>query len=142
MSRIVIADDDDLLTECFPMMRQLRPNLPNARAFLAQIRRQQAQGYRLACLIDNHRVAACAGFRLRESLAAGRHLLIDDLVTAEDLRGRDHGDALFNWLVAEARRETCLQIQVDSGLTRVGAHRFYFHKGMAISGFRFTLRLD
>lgn len=142
MSRIVIAEDEALLAECFPVMRQLRPNLANARAFLAQIRRQQAQGYRLACLIDNRRVAACAGFRLRESLASGRHLLIDDLVTAEDLRAHGYGDTLFEWLIAEARRENCVQIQVDSGLTRTGAHRFYFRKNMAISGFRFTLRLD
>ncbi|NET33378.1 MAG: hypothetical protein F6K19_15380 [Cyanothece sp. SIO1E1] len=40
-----------------------------------------------------------------------------------------------------AQSQGCVSIQLDSDLRRVGAHRFYFQKGMAIAAFRFSLML-
>ena len=39
-----------------------------------------------------------AGFRVNEFLAWGKHLYVDDLVTAEGSRGRGLADRLFAWL--------------------------------------------
>ena len=99
-------------------------------------------GYRvLASFEDGDRdAAAVAGFRISESLAWGRHVYVDDLVTAADKRGRGHADRLFEWLLAEAAREGCAQFHLDSGVgpERADAHRFYFRHGMRITAYHFV----
>ena len=122
---------------------ELRPALGSAEALVRQIdERQRPAGYRLAGAFDEdeQEAAAVAGFRVNEFLAWGRHLYVDDLVTAAAHRGRGHADRLFAWLEAEARREECVALHLDSGLgeDRQDAHRFYFRHGLRIASFHFA----
>lgn len=125
---------------------ELRPALASAEALVRQVdERQRPAGYRLAASFEDGEAdaAAVAGFRVSEFLAWGRHLYVDDLVTAADRRGRGHADALFEWLFAEARREDCTQFHLDSGVgpDRQDAHRFYFRHGLRIASFHFAREL-
>ena len=125
---------------------ELRPGLGSADALVRQIdERQRAAGYRLAGAFGHgdDEAAAVAGFRVNEYLAWGRHLYVDDLVTAAAHRGEGHADRLFAWLEAEARRAGCTQLHLDSGLgeDRQDAHRFYFRHGLRISSFHFAREL-
>jgi len=43
--------------------------------------------------------------------------------------------------VAQARAEGCAQFQLDSGVQRFGAHRFYLMKRMDITAHHFGLKL-
>jgi hypothetical protein len=72
MSAIVTADTDAEIAACFEVMQQLRPHLASAAAFMARVRVQQAQGYRLAALTDDRVVRAVAGYRHLESLFGPR----------------------------------------------------------------------
>jgi GNAT superfamily N-acetyltransferase len=122
---------------------ELRPALGSAEALVRQIdERQRPAGYRLAGAFADgaEEAAAVAGFRVNEFLAWGRHLYVDDLVTAEAHRGRGHADRLFAWLEAEARREGCAELHLDSGVgeERQDAHRFYFRHGLRIASFHFA----
>jgi GNAT superfamily N-acetyltransferase len=78
------------------------------------------------------------GFRIVESLAYGRFLYVDDLVTAEDARSAGHGERMLDWLAGVGRDEECGSLQLDSGVQRHEAHRFYFRKGMNISSYHFS----
>lgn len=138
---IRIAATDDEIRACYPTMFQLRSHLAEAE-FVAQVRRQQREGYQLAYLTDEGRVCAVAGFRLQEMLSPGRHVYVDDLVTDERERSRGYGDALFDWLVAWAREHGCARFALDSGVQRAGAHRFYFRKRMHIAHYHFSLALE
>jgi GNAT superfamily N-acetyltransferase len=125
---------------------ELRPGLGSAEALVHQIdERQRPAGYRLAGAFDDGEgdAAAVAGFRVNEFLAWGRHLYVDDLVTAAAHRGRGHADRLLAWLEAEARRTGCTQLHLDSGLgeDRRDAHRFYFRHGLRIASFHFAREL-
>ena len=84
--------------------------------------------------------AAVAGFRTGENLAWGRHLYVDDLSTDPAFRGRGHAAALFAWLVAEAGRQGCGELHLDSGVgaERETAHRFYFNHGLRITSYHFA----
>jgi GNAT superfamily N-acetyltransferase len=130
------------IARCFPVMRQLRTHFEDEATFVAQVERQRSEGYRMAFLQDENGVRAVAGYRLLESLYAGRHYYVDDLVTDAEARSLGHGGALFDWLVAQARAAGCAKLELDSGVQRFAAHRFYLTKRMIISSHHFSLELD
>jgi GNAT superfamily N-acetyltransferase len=129
------------ILRCFPVMRQLRTHFENEQKFVEQVERQRADGYRVAFLEDANGVRAVAGFRMSESLFAGRFCYVDDLITDETGRSSGYGGALFDWLVAEARTAGCGKLELDSGVQRFAAHRFYLTKRMIISSHHFSLEL-
>ena len=137
---IGIASTDDEIARCYRVVRQLRPHVPEA-DFVAIVRRQMAGGYRIAALEERGEVWAVAGYRIIDNLVGGRILYVDDLVTDEAARSRGHGKALFDWLVDRAREAGCAHLELDSGVQRFGAHRFYLAQRMVISSHHFRLTL-
>lgn len=137
---IQLAQTDSELEACFPVIQQLRPHLQVA-PFVEQVRRQQAQGYQIAYLHTDHQVRSVAGFRILEVLWQGRFLYVDDLVTDVACRSRGFGDALFDWLAEYGKAQGCAHLNLDSGVQRYEAHRFYFRKRMQISSYHFSLKL-
>lgn len=137
---IDLATTDEQFARAFAVMHQLRPHL-EAASFAGLVRRQQASGYELAILEEDGRVQAAAGFRFLEQLVRGKVLYVDDLVTDAEARSRGYGDALFDWLVTRARAAGCAALELDSGVQRHGAHRFYLRKRMDITAHHFVLPL-
>lgn len=137
---IRLAVTDVEIEGCAHVMCQLRPHVP-ADQFLARVRVQQAGGYHLAFLEDAGRVVAVAGYRILENLFSGRVLYVDDLVTDEAARSNGYGKQLLDWLVAQARAARCQTCELDSGVQRFAAHRFYLTNRMDIVGHHFRLML-
>jgi len=138
---IALAESDTDILRCFPVMLQLRPHLVEAE-FVARVRGMQAQGFRLARLEEDGAVRAVAGYRFHEKLFSGSTLYVDDLVSDPAQRSRGHGARLLAWLIAEARKNRCDLFELDSGVQRFDAHRFYFRERMKISSYHFTLPLQ
>ncbi|HEX6926841.1 MAG TPA: GNAT family N-acetyltransferase [Longimicrobiaceae bacterium] len=138
MIREVLTDGE--IARCYPVMRQLRPHLVEER-FVETVRRQISGGYRLACLESEGKVRSVAGFRILENLASGRVLYVDDLVSDEGARSRGHGARLLRWLIGLAREEGCQTLELDSGVHRADAHRFYFTNRLTINSFHFRMDL-
>jgi GNAT superfamily N-acetyltransferase len=121
-------------------MRELRPHLSSLEAFVARVNSmQRSEGYRLigSFIEGTAEPVAVAGFRTLHALAWGHVLYVDDLITQEAHRKAGHADGLMQWLIAEAQRLGCDQLQLDSGVQRHVAHRFYFAHGMHISAYHF-----
>ncbi len=138
---ITLATTDADIARCFPVMQQLRPHLVAA-DFVAQVRRMQGGGFHLAGLEEDGEVRAVAGYRYTEKLFSGKNLYVDDLVSDATERSRGHGRALLAWLVAEARRHGCAQLELDSGVQRAEAHRFYFRERLHLSAYHFVTALQ
>ncbi len=134
--RIDLAESNEDILACFPVIRHLR-DLEDATTFLQRVRSQQLSGYELAALRDGGDPVAVAGFRLGESLAWGRHLYVDDLVTLPEGRSRGHGAALLAWLAELGRARGACQLHLDSGKQRADAHRFYEREGLEAAGIHF-----
>ena len=128
------------LRRCYPVMAQLRPHLSEA-DFLDAVQQQREAGYEIAFSCEGETVSAVAGFRRFSTLAWGRILYVDDLVSAVEFRGCGHASVLVDWLIGEARKSGCAQFHLDSGVQRFGAHRFYLHKGMDITSHHFAMTL-
>ena len=116
---------DTEITAAYPLARQLRDRIAADR-FLAEVRRQQIEGYRLYGGFEEERLVALAGVRRTHTLARGEHLFVDDLVTAEDVRGRGHGGAMLRFLARKAEAEGLSRIYLDS---RDTARGFYAKLG-------------
>jgi GNAT superfamily N-acetyltransferase len=139
MTTISLAESEEQIRSCYPVMAELRPHVPE-QGFVERVRRQQREsGYQLAFVEQSGAVRAVAGFRVAEFLAWGRTLYVDDLVTASAERSRGHGKALFDWLVALAKASGCAQLHLDSGVQRFDAHRFYLRNRMSITSHHFSL---
>ncbi|MBL7072970.1 MAG: GNAT family N-acetyltransferase [Candidatus Omnitrophica bacterium] len=133
---IRIAKSDKEIVGSYETMSQLRPNIKRD-AFLGRVREQEKTGYNLAFGEDEGRVVSAAGFRFVETLAWGKFMYVDDLVTDENQRSKGYGDKMIDWLMAHAKENECREFHLDSGVQRFLAHRFYFRKGMTISCYHF-----
>lgn len=138
---VKLAQSQTEIEQCFPVMVQLRPHL-TADSFLIQVKRQMEQGYLLAYIADQQICKAVAGFRLLEMLSRGRLLYVDDLVTDAQSRSQGYGEILLNWLVDYAKAHHCQSFNLDSGVHRADAHRFYFRQRLHIAAFHFARSLE
>ena len=134
------ASTDREIADCYGVMAELRPHVPREQ-FLPLVRSMQADGYRLACIRDGERVVAVAGYRFGTNLFCGKHLYVDDLVTADTERSKGYGRELLAWLHELAVENDCDVVHLDSGVQRKRAHAFYLREGMEQSSLHFSVRL-
>lgn len=136
---IEVADSEDQIVSTFDLFLQLRPHLERD-AFIQQVREMQKEhAYCIVMvLVEQHPVAA-AGYRIMHSLAWGKHLYIDDLIVDEDHRRHGYAKGLWTWLVAQAEKNGCGQMHLDSGVYRHDAHKFYLRNGMDITCHHFQV---
>lgn len=140
--QISIAESEQDIRNCFPVMKQLRTHLTE-NEFVTRVQRQTDEfGYKLAFVYENDQAKAVAGFRISECLYDGRYLYIDDLVTDETERSKGYGGQLFDWVINHAKENGCTKLTLDSGVQRFSAHRFYLSKRMEISCHHFSLDLE
>ena len=135
--KIELARTDVEIAACFPVLRQLRPDL-REETFVADVRSMETEGYRLVALSDPE-VHAVAGYRVFAMFAMGRQLYVDDLVTDAAYRSHGYGKALLDWLLNEAWTLDCRYVNLDSGLQRADAHRFYRRHGFEDIGLHFSI---
>jgi len=140
MASVHLAESDAEIARCFPVMHQLRPHLEEA-SFVGRVRELQREGYALAYVRDGDEVVSVAGFRIMENLFSGRLLYLDDLSSGEGKRSKGYGKTIFAWLVDHARARGCAYLELDSGVQRFDAHRFYLTNRMIISAHHFRLKL-
>lgn len=137
---ISLAVSRQEIDTCFHVMAQLRTHLTKSQ-FVEQVIRQQQQGYQLARLLDGAEIKALAGFRITEGLHHGKFMYVDDLVTDESQRSMGYGKFLLDWLIKLARNNNCQFLDLDSGVQRFDAHRFYLNNRMNIVSHHFSLKL-
>ena len=135
---IKIAETDAELARLSDVLLELRTKFTKD-ALIAQIRAQQQEGYRVAYVESDSEVICVAGFVVGTKLAWGKHLYVDDLVTAERHRSTGAGKRMLDWLKDYALTLGCRQLELDSGVQRFGAHRFYLREGFHISSHHFAI---
>ncbi|MGW1199186.1 GNAT family N-acetyltransferase [Streptomyces sp. NPDC002536] len=137
----VVPGDPRMAADVQPLLHALRPALtPEAcTAFVAEA---HTQGLVFLAAYDAHD-GRCAGLATYRVLATsrGRVLFVDDLVTDPGRRSEGIGARLWEELESRAARAGCERVELDSGVTNRGAHRFYHARGMSISAFHFASAL-
>jgi GNAT superfamily N-acetyltransferase len=127
-------------TRALAVLQQLRPAL--TAELLAQVLEEGApQGLRFTAAFDGEECLGVAGWRIIANTSAIRKLYVDDLVTVAESRSRGVGALLLGELASRARAAGCTALDLDSGVQRYGAHRFYLRERMDITAHHFTLGL-
>ncbi len=115
--------------------RQLRPDLPAE--YAARMTAIIRGGASMSIAAIGERVAAVVVYRFFENSLAGLRCYVDDLVTAAELRSAGAGRALLRHVELAARARGCRSIELESGVQRAQAHRFYLGQGFAVTGLSF-----
>jgi GNAT superfamily N-acetyltransferase len=117
------------------LLAHLRPSTADrARAVAASA----AHGVRyLGAFEEAGRLVSLASWRIMTT-TRGRVLYVDDLVSDPGMRRKGAGRALLAWLGRAGVAAGCQTLELDSGVTRNDAHRFYARVGLSISAFHFS----
>jgi GNAT superfamily N-acetyltransferase len=134
------AGDPRLERDVLPVLLELRPHL-TPESFAAVCDEGAPQGLAYLAAYDGTTCVGVAGWRLVANTSTLRKLYVDDLVTTASARSRGVGAALVRELTDRARAHGCTVIDLDSGVQRADAHRFYFREGLAIWSFHFARRV-
>ena len=129
------------IAPAFDVFLELRPYLTDIQHFTEQVLHQQQEGYRLYAISEGSEVVSCIGFRIMTTLAWGKIVYIDDLITKATCRGKGYGHALLDYAVQYAQDQGCVQVHLDSGYTRNTAHRVYLNHGFEIACHHFARKL-
>ena len=129
--------DSRLDHDVLPVLRELRPQL-TAATFAAVYEEGYAQGLRYLAAFEGDRCVGAAGWRILATTTAIRKLYVDDLVTRASERSRGVGALLLAELLDRAKATGCQILDLDSGVQRSDAHRFYMREGLTISSFHFV----
>lgn len=133
--------DPRLDADVLPVLLELRPHL-TPETFTSVYEEGHRQGLRYTGAFEGGRCLGVAGWRVVATTDAIRKLYVDDLVTTSSERSQGVGSALLAELVHRARSAGCEVFDLDSGVQRADAHRFYMREGLAISSFHFARRLS
>jgi GNAT superfamily N-acetyltransferase len=129
--------DPRLEADVLPVLRELRHRL-TAASFAAVYDQGYPQGLRFTAAYLDGRCVGVAGWRIVANTSTLRKLYVDDLVTTESARSQGVGRELLTELARRAQTAGCSVLDLDSGVQRPDAHRFYMREGLTISSFHFA----
>lgn len=112
----------------FPVLAELRSHL-DREEFETLYGEMADEGYRLFAVYDDDEPIAVAGVTVSTNFYLGRHAYVYDLVTTADRRSEGHGKRLLEHVHDWAADQGCAAVELESGLWREDAHRFYEEMG-------------
>ena len=133
--------DERLISDLLPVLKELRPHLTES-SFDAIYAEGHPQGLRFTAVYDGDRCVAVAGWRIEAYTFGGRKLTVDDLVTASHRRSEGFGRALLSHLSERAAQAGCGFLELDSGVQRKDAHRFYEREGLSVTAYHFGRKVN
>jgi GNAT superfamily N-acetyltransferase len=129
--------DPRLTTDVLPVLKELRPHL-TAESLADVYAEGYEQGLRFTAAYGDGHCLGVAGWRIVSTTATLRKLYVDDLVTTASRRSAGVGKAILDELARRAAAAGCHMLDLDSGVQRVDAHRFYMRERLTISSFHFV----
>jgi GNAT superfamily N-acetyltransferase len=129
------------IAQSFDAFCVLRPHLTDKEVFVAQFMNQQKEGYEIIAAYEQEEVVAGIGFRFLTTLAWGKILYIDDLITKEKTRGKGYGKILLDHVIQIERECLCKEVHLDTGYARHAAHKVYPKQGFEFNCHHLVLKL-
>lgn len=138
IKNITLKDD---IAKCYDVYKELRPYLNSSDELVERISAQFNENFRLLAIEDDNLVVACCGFREMNTLAWGKIIYIDDLATHSFYRRRGYANKLLDYVILYAKKNSFVQIHLDTGFQRYTAHKLYLNNGFIIDCHHMQLKL-
>lgn len=115
MPELVITEltTDAQLLSAYPLLSFLRDRL-TPDTFVAEIRLQEDDGYRLFGASVGGQIVTLAGLRPGHTLARGKHIFIDDLATLPEHQAKGYATTLLRHLAGLALAEGWPRVYLDA----------------------------
>ena len=131
---------DPRWSAALPVLAQLREGITQEH-LIDVFNDDDAQRPFFTALFDGADCLAIAGWRIMANTHLGRVMYVDDLVVDPARRSTGHGSLMLEELKSRARALGTRAIDLDSGVQRHRAHKFYLARGFVISSHHFRLEL-
>ncbi len=138
---VLEVNTDQEISACFEVMSHLRPHILEE-GFVEKVRRQYEGGYKIVYVTEGASVASLAGFRLLETMAWGKILYIDDLITHPCYIKRGYASDILDCICELAKNKLCDEVHLDSGYQRNDGHRLYLNKGFSMTSHHFSKQIE
>ena len=90
---------------------------------------------------ENGEILAVMGYRFLSDFVRGKHIYIDDLVTAEKIRSKGLGAELLKFAEELAHTNGCKSLRLCTGVENERGVSFYERNGWVKRAFAFTKKL-
>ncbi len=138
--QIQIAKTEEDILKCWDVLFVLRPHLEKG-SFVDTVNEMFTEGYRLSFIEEGGKAIAAVGFRYTQYLYNGKHFYIDDLSTLPESRSKGYAGKLLDYVIELAKEKGYKCVTLDSGYTRLDAHRLYLNKGFILAAHHFSKAL-
>ena len=123
--QFVEMKSEQQLQEAFIILKELRPHL-SYENFLKIYKAAQVEGqYSILGLFSEKNLVAIMGYRYLHDFVRGKHLYIDDLVTAEKYRSQGFGAQLLTKAEEISKQNSCSTLRLCTGVENESAKKFY-----------------
>ncbi len=119
------------------LLQQLRPRLETSEKCKKAFDLAKKSDIKFLAIYDDNLLKGIISYRIMFNLYLEEHLVIDDLIIEENLRGKGIGTKLINFVIQLAEKKNIKTIKLDSGLQRNQAHNFYENLGWEKKCFTF-----
>lgn len=116
---------DQQLKDAFVVLKELRPHLTFENFLKIYHEAQQEGQYTILGLFSEQRLVAIMGYRYLHDFVRGKHLYIDDLVTAENERSQGFGAQLLQKAEELSIQNGCSTLRLCTGVENESAKKFY-----------------
>lgn len=100
--------------------------------------------YHIHVALDGDRVIGTFALLIMDNLGhrGAPSAILEDVVVAEELRGKDIGKRMMDYANDLCRRKGCYKMSFSSNIKRVAAHRFYESLGFRKHGYSFYINYE
>ncbi len=117
------------LQAAFILLKELRPHIDETVFFDIYAKAHKADHYSLVGLYLSEKLIAVMGYRYLYDYVHGKHVYVDDLVTATEERSKGYGAQLLKFAENLALRNGCKQLRLCTGIENESGKKFYEKNG-------------
>lgn len=126
---IVTEPTADQLKSFFNLLVELRPQLTWSVFQDIYDQAAKSDSYKLVGLMSKGEIVAVMGYRILYDFLHGKHIYIDDLVTASAHRSKGFGAVLLAFAEQQAAEHQCFNLRLCTGNDNHSGQKFYLKNG-------------
>ncbi|HXB39206.1 MAG TPA: GNAT family N-acetyltransferase [Bacteroidia bacterium] len=128
------------MSDSLPLIKELTPNV-NTEDYKQMLNEMIPHNYFQVGVYEAEKMVAVSGYWICTKIYCGKYLEIDNFVVDKEYRSKNIGKMLVDWMLDEAKKQSCKTVLLDAYVENFKAHKFYYREGFIARGFHYLKRL-